>query len=45
MMFILYKKLTTLNLLINDFNISLISTDSLKPDKAVKAIRIIKGLF
>jgi hypothetical protein len=39
-MSILHKKPITLNLLINNSNISLIGIDSLGPNKAAKAARI-----
>jgi len=44
-MSILYKKPATLNLLINNSDISLIDIDSLKPDEAAEAAGIARGLF
>ena len=44
-MSILYKKPAILNLLIDNSNISLIGIDSLGPNKAAKAARIIKRLI
>jgi hypothetical protein len=41
-MSILYKKPVTLNLLINDSDISLIGTDSLGPNKAAEEARVTK---
>ena len=44
-MLVLYKKPVILNLLIDDSDISLMDTDSLGPNKAAKAARIIKRLI
>jgi hypothetical protein len=44
-MSVLYKKPATLNLSINDSNISLMGTDSLGPNEAAKAAGIAGGLF
>jgi hypothetical protein len=44
-MFILYKKPIILNLLINNFNISLIGIDFLKLNKVAKVAKIDKRLL
>jgi hypothetical protein len=44
-MSILHKKPVMLNLLIDDSNISLMSTDSLGPDEAAKVARIARRLL